>query len=69
MFANWRAKVAAIGGFIGGLLTWFAFFGIDAKTISGPNDGALRISDLCTGVHCAFRLWNLLVVEIVSGHY
>jgi hypothetical protein len=33
MFANWKPKLVVIISFIGGLLNYLVFFGIDAKTI------------------------------------
>jgi hypothetical protein len=55
MFSNWKAKLAVVGGLIGGLLNWFAFFGIDAKAIRDQMTahylfliGALAFSTLFT---------------------
>lgn len=33
MLTNWKAKAALVLGFLGGLLTWLAFFGINARTV------------------------------------
>jgi len=33
MFTGWKAKLAVVGGFLGSLLSWLAFFGINARTI------------------------------------
>ncbi len=33
MLTNWKAKAALVVGFLGGLLNWLAFFGIDARTV------------------------------------
>ena len=34
MFANWKPKIAAIGGFIGFVITILGFWGVSAKSLS-----------------------------------